>query len=182
MRQGGDLASLVPRQHAKVVVPKIRSLKCHFLGCSFPVKCRFVYAISANIFGKADGGGLARQRKQTDISQESYSPGCEFTRFKGSDFDIAEGTRARLVGERGETNHQFLQVTLRTFSQGENAPFHFPRLALVRISFISLRRPRLTRHCCRVRESGFFHDPKWNRYLWPLRHWPRPIKSNPLDF
>ena len=68
---------------------------------------------------------------------------CEFTRFKGSDFDIAEGTRARLVGERGETNHQFLQVTLRTFSQGENAPFHFPRLALVRISFISLRRPRL---------------------------------------
>ena len=77
-------------------------------------------------------------------------------RFKGSDFDIAEGTRARLVGERGETNHQFLQVTLRTFSQGENAPFHFPRLALVRISFISLRRPRLTRHCCRVRESGFF--------------------------
>ena len=44
------------------------------LGCSFPVKCRFVYAISADIFGKADGGGLARQRKQTDISQESYSP------------------------------------------------------------------------------------------------------------
>ena len=44
------------------------------LGCSFPVKCRFVYAISANIFGKADGGELARQRKQTDISQESYSP------------------------------------------------------------------------------------------------------------
>ena len=24
------------------------------LGCSFPVKYRFVYAISANIFGKAD--------------------------------------------------------------------------------------------------------------------------------
>ena len=51
----------------------------HELGCSFPVKCRFVYAISANIFGKADGGGLARQRKQTDISQESYSPGSEGT-------------------------------------------------------------------------------------------------------
>ena len=47
----------------------------YMLGCSFPVKCRFVYAISANIFGKADGGGLARQRKQTDISQGSYSPG-----------------------------------------------------------------------------------------------------------
>ena len=45
------------------------------LGCSFPVKCWFVYAISANIFGKADRGGLARQCKQTDISQESYSPG-----------------------------------------------------------------------------------------------------------
>ena len=38
------------------------------------MKCLFVYAISANIFGKADGGELARQRKQTDISQESYSP------------------------------------------------------------------------------------------------------------
>ena len=44
------------------------------LGCSFPVKCWFVYPISANIIGKADRGGLARQRKQTDISQESYSP------------------------------------------------------------------------------------------------------------
>ena len=44
------------------------------LGCSFPVKCPFVYVISANIFGEADGGGLSRQRKQTDISQESYSP------------------------------------------------------------------------------------------------------------
>ena len=44
------------------------------LGCGYPVKFWFVYAISANIFGKADGGGLARQRKQTDISQESYSP------------------------------------------------------------------------------------------------------------
>ena len=52
--------------------PRVLSPK---LGCSFPVKCRFVYAISADIFGKADGGGLARQRKQTDISQESYSPG-----------------------------------------------------------------------------------------------------------
>ena len=44
------------------------------LGCGFPVKFWFVYAISANIFGKADGGGLARQRKQTDISQEIHSP------------------------------------------------------------------------------------------------------------
>ena len=55
---------------------------------------------------------------------------------------ILPRARAARWGER-ETNHQFLQVTLRTFSQGENAPFHFPRLALVRISFISLRRPRL---------------------------------------
>ena len=58
-------------QGADVVIPTQRR---YHLGCSFPVKCRFVYAISANIFGKADGGGLARQRKQTDISQESYSP------------------------------------------------------------------------------------------------------------
>ena len=41
------------------------------------MKCRFVYAISVNILGKADRGGLARQRKQTDISQEIYSPAYE---------------------------------------------------------------------------------------------------------
>ena len=41
------------------------------LGCSFPVKCRFVYTISANIFGKADGGGLARQRGKCNTCRKS---------------------------------------------------------------------------------------------------------------
>ena len=43
--------------------PGERGLSCHMLGCGSPVSYRFVYAISADICGEADRGGLARQRQ-----------------------------------------------------------------------------------------------------------------------
>ena len=82
MRRDCDTDSVLERDQKKTKTTQLTSREMHMahkLGCSFPVKCRFVYAISANIFGKADGGGLARQRKQTDISQESYSPDRELS-------------------------------------------------------------------------------------------------------
>ena len=45
------------------------------LGCSFPVKCRFVYAAWLALLRLPYQRCWQKLRKQTDISQESYSPG-----------------------------------------------------------------------------------------------------------
>ena len=46
----------------------------HVLGCSFPVKCRFVYAAWLALLRLPYQRCGQKLRKQTDISQESYSP------------------------------------------------------------------------------------------------------------
>ena len=46
----------------------------HYLGCSFPVKCRFVYAAWLALLRLPYQRCWQKLRKQTDISQESYSP------------------------------------------------------------------------------------------------------------
>ena len=45
------------------------------LGCSFPVKCRFVYAAWLALLRLPYQRCWQKLRKQTNISQESYSPG-----------------------------------------------------------------------------------------------------------
>ena len=49
-----------------VILPRSSPLP-HNLGCGFPVNFRFVNAISANIFGKADWGGLQRQQRELEF-------------------------------------------------------------------------------------------------------------------
>ena len=103
-------------------------------------------------------------------------------RFKGSDFDIAEGTPRGSLGREGK------QIINSCKSHSEHSVrermrrFIFHVLPSSEFHLFHFADPDSLVIVVRVRESGFFHDPKWNRYLWPLRHWPRPIKSNPLDF
>ena len=47
------------------------------LGCSFPVKCRFVYAAWLALLRLPYQRCWQKLRKQTDILQESYSPGYD---------------------------------------------------------------------------------------------------------
>ena len=64
---------------------------------------------------------------------------CEFALAKVTSSDIAEGTRGSLVGERGK---QIINSRKSHSEHSENAiavSFSVPRLAPVRISFISLR-------------------------------------------
>ena len=46
----------------------------YHLGCSFPVKCRFVYAAWLALLRLPYQRCRQKLRKQTNISQESYSP------------------------------------------------------------------------------------------------------------
>ena len=46
-----------------------------YLGCGFPVKCRYVYAAWLALLRLPNQRCWQKLRKQTDISQEIHSPG-----------------------------------------------------------------------------------------------------------